>query len=268
MKIQQGKAELDIELSDMHTDKRLSYWDASIKKYVPVEHSCLPNTHFLICIAGRCGSGKSTTLVSWLVSRSPTSRIYRGCYDQVIFICNKTSLSSMKNSPFGEIPEEQIFADFNSETLSKVWAMVVENKENDKDTLIVIDDQCSRTRQFEAQFNNICLVHRHYRCSIIWCVQDLKSMVSPTLRNNMSGILLFRNENKIREKVVHEEYLSFLTAKEFAQFSKFIWRNHGDTLYIDTKSHPMKLYRNYKLLNITGYDSELTDDITDVQDPF
>ena len=55
MKIQQGKQELDIELSEMHTDKRLTYWNASTKKYVPVEHSCLPISHFLICIAGRYG---------------------------------------------------------------------------------------------------------------------------------------------------------------------------------------------------------------------
>ena len=43
MKIHQGKPELDIELSEMHTDKRLTYWDAATKKYVPVKHSCLPN---------------------------------------------------------------------------------------------------------------------------------------------------------------------------------------------------------------------------------
>ncbi len=265
MKIQAGKQEVEIELNKMNTDQRLTYWDATQKKYLPVTHSCLPTSHFLIGIIGRCGSGKSTTLVSWLTSSNKNSRVYRSAFDNIHFICNKTSLSSFADSPFGEIPDEQIHAEFNAETLAKVWEIVVDNKENDLDTLLVIDDQVSRTRNFEAQFNNIALVHRHYRCSIIWCLQDLR-MANPILRNNMSGILLFRNENKIREKLIHEEYLSFLTQKEFAKFSKYVWRNHGDTLYIDTKAHPMKLYRNYKLLNITGYESELPAEEADHED--
>lgn len=260
MKINEGNQDLEIELADMHTDKTLTYWDAKKKEYVKVTHNCLPKSHFLLAIAGRCGSGKSTVLTSLLTSRGEKTRVYRGCFDFVYFICNRTSLSSMKNSPFGEIPEDQCFEDFTKETLTEVWNRVQENKENDKDSLIVIDDQVSRTRQFESQFHNICLVFRHFRCSIIWCVQDIK-MISPVLRNNLSGLILFRNENKEREKIVHQEYLSYLNPREWALFAKYVWRNHGDTLYIDMKSHPMKLYRNYKLLDISGYESEVTDDM-------
>ncbi len=265
MKIHQGKQEIDIELSEMHTDKTLTYWDASTKKYVPVTHSCLPTSHFLLAIIGRTGSGKSTTLNSIVGSRGEKSRVYRGAFNSIFLICNKTSLSSMKDSEFSKIPEDQCYEDFTQETLTDVWNKVKENKQNNNDSLIIIDDQVSRTRQFEAQFHNICLVHRHFSCSIILCLQCIK-FLSPVLRNNVSGLIVFRNENRIREKIIHEEYLSFLNPKEWAQFSKFIWRNHGDTLYINTKSHPMKLYRNYKLLDITGYESELTDDIIDVQD--
>ena len=48
MKIHQGKQEIHIELSEMHTDQRLTYWDAATKRYVPVEHTCLPTSHFLL----------------------------------------------------------------------------------------------------------------------------------------------------------------------------------------------------------------------------
>lgn len=257
MKIEEGEKQLDIELCEMKTDKTFTYWDSKSKSYVKADHiKVLPKSHFLLAVIGRAGSGKSSSVCSWFSSRGKNSRVYRGCFDRIYFICNSTSMSSMKNSPWKDIPEEQMWQDFNQESLEEVFECIRENSANNMDSCIIIDDCVNKTRTCEAEFANMCLVHRHFKFSVVLCLQDAK-MLSPQLRNNFSGVLLFRNENKIREKIIRDEWLSFLTQEEFSKFCKYVWRNHGDSLYVSLRDHPIKLYRNFKLLSITGYESEV-----------
>lgn len=254
MKITSGEKHIDVEVQQMNTDNRFSFWNG--KTYEKVSHKALPTSSFLLGIAGRTASGKSTILASLLTASGKKSRIYRGVFNEILFIMNPQNMSSMSNNPYGEIPEENIYPNFDLPTLETIWERIKTNKENELETLLVVDDQISATRTHESFFHNMLLQHRHWSFSAIICVQDAK-MLSPTLRSNMSGIILFRNENKIRLKILHEEYLSYLTNAEFQKVNQYIFRNHGDTLYIDLKSFPMTLYRNFQKLEITGYDSEI-----------
>ena len=100
------------------------------------------------------------------------------------------------------------------------------------------------------------MVHRHFSCSILVSIQDGK-FLGPVLRSNLSGIIFFRNENKIREAFIREEYLSFLNVKEFQILMKRIFQKFGDTMYLNNRAHPIKIYRNFSELTITGYESEI-----------
>ena len=253
MKITSGTADIDIELQDLNVDKTFTYWDG--KKYAKVSHTVLPRSSFLLGICGRAGCGKSTLISSILCSSSKNSRVYRGVFSHIYFIMKKQNMSSFKNSPFGEIDDSQIYPNFDLETLNEIWELVKQNKLNNENSLLVVDDQISGTRSHENFFHDMCLQHRHYNFSAIIGYQDQK-FLSPILRNNLSGLVIFRNENKKRLEILHNEFLSHLNVSEFQKLMSYIFDKHGNTLYIDLKSHPMKLYKNFSLLNITGYDSE------------
>lgn len=254
MEISSGKKNIDVEVNKMNTDNRFSFWNG--KQYEKVTHSVLPQTSFLLGICGRTASGKSTILSSLLTATGKASRIYRGCFDEILFIMNPQNMSSMANNPYSEIPDENIYPIFDLNTLESIWERIKENKQNDLETLLVVDDQINATRSHESFFHNMLLQHRHWDFSAIIAYQDQK-FLSPVLRNNMSGLIIFRNENRKRLEILHHEFLSYLNTDEFMKVNNYIFRNHGDTLYIDLKSHPMKLYRNFQLLTIKGYASEI-----------
>ena len=145
MLFKEGRKRLDIELPKMNIDNRFTVYDKKQKKYVVADYIAktgLPDKHFNLALCGSMGSGKTSTMVSLLVSKKPESKVYRGVFDKIILCCDYTSLRSIKGDPFKDIPDEQIFPEFNMTFLQQFEAIVQESSEEGKDCLLIIDDAC------------------------------------------------------------------------------------------------------------------------------
>jgi len=254
----EGNQEMELEIPKMRTDKTFTRWSPKDKKYIPVTHTVLPTSSFLLAICGKSGSGKSSFINSIFTARSGKARCYRGVFDTLLFIMNRVNMNSMIDSDFKDIPEENFYPEFDEATLQDIWKRVKKNKEEGLSTCLIIDDQINKTRTIEADFHHMCLQHRHWELSIVISIQDGK-FLSPVLRNNLSSIVFFKNPNKQRELFLKDEYMSHLNNVEFQKVMKAIFQNFGDTLIINNRAHPPKFYRNFKELTITGYESEALD---------
>ena len=203
---------------------------------------------------GGCGSGKTSLLVSLLTSKK--SKCYRGCFDKILFCASETSIRSIGGDPFKSIPSDQFYDEFNLDFINEVKAITEHESAEERDSLIIVDDACQRLRS-DKRLNDTLLnelnVRRHKLANWIFLCQDIMQL-NPPMRSTMDGLIIFKCPNDKRELVIKDEYLS-MSMEEFREFCSFVWRKHGDCLYVKLK-RPIEFYRNFKLIEITKDDQE------------
>ena len=258
MIIKEGKQQLELDLPQMKTDQTFTCWNPKLKKYEKaywIEKTGLSPHHFLYAIVGSPGMGKTSILTSLICAKGEKSRLYRGCFDTIYFCCSETSLRSITGDPFGSIDSSQFYDEFNEEFLCEMRIKVEENSENNKDTLIVIDDACNRLKSMTNEFCNLLLVHRHLRFSLI-ILNQCPIQIPLTIRGCLSGVFLFKMSNKKRSDLIHEEYMSQLTKEEYRKLEKWVYRKKGDLLFINFKEIPYRYWRNFKELTFENLTNE------------
>jgi Cdc6-like AAA superfamily ATPase len=250
----EGPEKLTLDLPTMHTDKCLTVYDSKTKRNIDaswLKGGVLPSCHHSIALVGAPGSGKTSIMVSLVTSMKKNSRVYSGCYDHVIICANDTSIRSIADDPFKNIPTDQRHPEFNDAFLDYFEELVKTTSANDKDVLCIIDDACSRLRsnkRLHDRFLNLMLVRRHLKFSVMILCQDILQL-SPAIRNALNGIVLFRQINNTRMNLIREEYLD-MSVEKYREFIKFAFQNPHDFLYISFKTTPPTFYRNFKKIII------------------
>lgn len=255
MEFKLGKKLLDIDLPKLNIDKRFTIYDKKTKRYIPADYiqkRGLPDHHFNLALCGSPGSGKTSTMVSLVTSNKPTSKVYRGCFDKIILCCDYTSLRSIKGDPFSDIPENQIFTQFDMNFINSFAELVTEFSGERMDTLLIIDDACMRLRSSKClhdAYLNLLLTHRHLKFSTMTLVQDIMQLSLP-LRNAMNGLILWKQINNKRQELIREEYLN-MSIEDYRKFIEFVYQKPHDCLYIKL-SRPPEFYKNFTPIETNG----------------
>lgn len=191
----------------------------------------LPNYNgFLWIISGASGSGKTTLLTSIMSQKSKKGRpkkSYRECFNNIL-ICSPTlgNGKSLKNDPFADLPEEQVWKEFNHETMDEIMDIIEENNDEDENTVLILDDIGAMLRKdakAEKKLVSLCQNRRHVKCSIFILVQKFKDL--PTgLRNNASHFITFRPKNNMEIESIMEEMTPF-KKKDWQQIMSYIFDN-------------------------------------------
>lgn len=226
--------------------------------------------NFSILVVGPPNSGKTSFIIDQLTRPKrgdiPEGILYKK-FNQV-FIMSPSLNTIDKNL---NIPEEQIFNEYNPEILEKIildqqkdFAEVTEinklidiqNKEDKtevehepyNEVLLVIDDfQTEISKDKTKFFSKILMNRRHLRISLIVLVQVFRKL-SPTYRKSFSNTIFFKNNNRQELAVIQNELTSF-TNQEFKQLIDCALVEPHDFLIFSNNSN--KIYRNLNPLEIT-----------------
>lgn len=98
----------------------------------------------------------------------------------------------------------------------------------DEHFLIVIDDNTGNKALHGgriSQFGNLCAISRHWNCSII-CIAHQGKSVSPTFRNNVTGLIAFPAIESTEIKFICDEFGNPLVYSPslFRAMLDYVWR--------------------------------------------
>ena len=138
------------------------------------------------------------------------------------------------------IPEENIFSEYDDDKMNTLLDFLkddflgqVENKKKPEHSLIIFDDvgfsNALRTTNGSA-LDRLVSNMRHYLVSCMFLVQKY-SMLSTTIRENLTGLILFECSNKQLD-LIYEDH-GDMPKKEFVEMFREATKNKHDFLVIN-----------------------------------
>jgi GTPase SAR1 family protein len=246
--------ELNVSKIAMHCDKCITD-----SKGRSVAAPLMSTSHFYI-ISGASGSGKSNLIVNLLKSTKTTKdkkhkKSYRNMFDTVILV--SPSASTIKDSPLENISDDQKFNSLNEDVFDIVDSVTEDGIEDDKHTLLILDDVSSqlRLKENEKQLTQLVKNRRHLNLSI-WVIGHRVIDLSPALRSNANLIFLFKPKTNKEIETIQSEYM-MMPKKEADELMRAAYKDRYDFLLIDTSlrtGSEFLFYRNYNQLKFDEKD--------------
>lgn len=179
--------------------------DNKLLKY-PACEANFANNFFLI-IVGAQGSGKTSTVISLL--KSCWNRVFEDAF-LIMPSISRASIAEEDNV-FKQLPEDNVFDDFDEEAMSQIEEKTKENSLNGEHSLLIVDDFGSTFSNEKLEQNKIlrrmCIKTRHHKCSVVLLLQNLYQLPKK-LREVSSSILFFNLGKSMNEKLIRE-YLPY-----------------------------------------------------------
>ena len=198
-------SELNIQKIAMNCDKCITD-----SKGRSIAAPLMSSSHFYI-ISGASGSGKSNLIVNLLKSTKTTKdkkhkKSYRNMFDNIILV--SPSASTIKDSPLENISDDQKFNSLNEDVFDMVDSVTEDGVEDDKHTLLILDDVSSqlRLKENEKLLTQLVKNRRHLNLSI-WVVGHKVTDLSPALRSNANLIFLFKPKTTREIETIQSEYM-------------------------------------------------------------
>lgn len=197
-----------------------------------------PNSSFFLTIIGKPASGKTNLLVNMLTNKN----IYKRVFDKVLLVMPKTSIKSLKNNIFEDLPENQQFNELSPEVFEAIkhfraeFDEVDENakkKPRSKNMLLILDDITAQLKEKENQklLIELSTNRRHLKLSIILISQYLRA-IPRCVRSQITTLVYFKPANEMDNNIVRDEYIN-LPKETFYNLMRFVFQNQHDFLFID-----------------------------------
>jgi hypothetical protein len=165
----------------------------------------------------------------------------------------------MKKDKFATIPEDQIYRELTLEGLTELETSLYKNREDDKNSLVILDDvgsQLRRNAKAEKKLTQMLQNRRHAFTSYITLLQKFKD--APTgYRSNLSHSIFFRPKNRIESEAISSELMPF-AAKKNQQILDYVFENENTKypfLMID-----MSLKNSNRYLFFNGFNPLVLED--------
>ena len=187
--------------------------------------------NFFMLICGRPGSGKTTLLLNLVCKRG---KMYNKKFD-TIFVFSP-SLLTMKDDPFGELPEEQVFTELTEENLQGTLEQI---KDSGEKVLYILDDvsnDMKKSAGIQTQLTKMLMNRRHLAgaggsCSFIITSQVYNKIPAP-IRKTASQVIIYHTKNKKELDTIFDE-LILIPKKDFYEILKYCFDKKHHFLYID-----------------------------------
>lgn len=209
-----------------------------------------PNHSFFMTILGPPKSGKTNLLINMITNK----KIYKKVFDKIILVMPTTSMKSIKNNIFSDLPTDQHFNELSPDVFIKIKSVRDEfdrleelekekkKKPKTRRMLVIFDDVLSQLKDPENYNLLVSLAtrYRHLRVSVILLAQYLRNIPKP-MRSQISHLVAFKMPNELDKKILREEYIG-LKLNEFIKLVNFVYENPHDFLFIDLYNN--KFYKN------------------------
>ena len=247
MEIKEYKSDLTVKNSANNLDKQL---DPNLSKELPNYNG------FCWVIVGSSGSGKTTLLYSLMKGKKKKNirHGYNKVFDKIYVVSPTIGNNSIKNDPFSNLPEDQIFRELTMDGLEEIQKNLEENRDEDLNSILILDDvgsELKKSKAIEKKLISIIQNRRHLYTSIFILLQKFRD--SPTgIRNNMSHFISFRPKNMVERDSIINELFNF-NKEESNKLMEYVFDDKHDFLYVDLSlknSGQYMFYKNFNLLEI------------------
>ena len=202
----------------------------------------LPNTCFRMMIVGAPGSGKTSLATSLLLKGGAYYRVF----DRIWVIQPSNSRASYAKDPWKN--HRRVFDELTVEVLEQVLREAKDLAEDDKHSLLFIDDQAFqlKDKKIERLLREIYFNARHLHLSSIIVSQTLRQ-IPVNLRKTASHLLTFIPANRIEAKIIAEEFL-FLDPRSAATLFEQVFTQRFDHMLVDTAQR--RVFANWDEIEI------------------
>ena len=203
--------------------------------------------NFFMLISGKPASGK-TSLILNLVCKS--NKVYNKKFDRIYVF--SPSLITLKDDPFGDLPDEQLFGELTANDLEKVLADI---KDTGEKILFIMDDVVNDMKKAGVLtvLNKMLMNRRHLAgsggsCSFIITTQ-IYNKVPITLRKTATQVILYSTKNKKEIDTIFDE-LILIPKDDYYQILKYCFDKKHNFIYIDiNKSHDKMFHKCFNELS-------------------
>lgn len=175
-------SEPKVNLPKIPIDKKLH------KKLDKIELTKCLNHGFCLMGIGVPGSGKTSTIASWLESKE----LFNKVFDKIYLFMPENSFETMSKSVLAHIPEEQVYHELNNSNIGQVMEELRENSKEKLNSLVIFDDvqEYLKDNKIRKELGTMNANRRHLRTSIYFAVQYYKKVPKNT-RAIASHLLCF-----------------------------------------------------------------------------
>ncbi len=212
----------------------------------------LPQTlNFFMLIAGKPGSGK-TSLILNLIAKN--NKLYNKKFDKIYIF--SPSLTTIANSPFDDIPEDQIYNELSVDTLQTAQQSIMNTGEK---VLFILDDVVNdmKLKGVQVELTKMLMNRRHLAgsggsASFIITTQVYNKIPAP-IRKTATQIVIYSTKNKKELDTIFDE-LILIPQKDFYEILKFCFDKKHHFLFIDVNKQFNKMF--HKNFNQLSFDTE------------
>ena len=203
--------------------------------------------NFFMLICGKPASGK-TSLILNLVCKS--NKVYNKKFDRIFVF--SPSLITLKDDPFGELPDEQLHSEITAELLENALELI---KDTGEKVLFIMDDVVNDMKKNGVLtiLNKMLMNRRHLAgaggsCSFIITTQ-VYNKIPITIRKTATQIILYQTKNKKEIETIFDE-LILIPKQDFYQILKYCFNDRYNFIYIDiNKPHDKMFHKCFNELS-------------------
>ena len=208
--------------------------------------------NFFMLVCGRPGSGKTSLILNLICKRG---KMYNKKFDKVFVF--SPSLMTMKDEPFGELPEEQVHTDLTLENFQTALDSIANTGEK---ILFILDDvvnDMKKTMAIQTLLSKALMNRRHLAgaggsTSFIITTQVYNKIPAP-IRKTASHIILYHTRNKKEIETIYDE-LIVLPKEDFFEILKYCFDKRHNFIYIDINKSYDKMF--HKCFNQLEFNSQ------------
>ena len=200
----------------------------------------LPQTlNFFMLIAGKPASGK-TSLILNLVAKN--NKCYNKKFDKIYIF--SPSLTTIRDSPFDDLPEDQVYNELTEEDLINVQEEI---KDTGEHILFILDDVVNdmKIKGVQLQLTKMLMNRRHLAGSggstaFILTTQVYNKIPAP-IRKTATQVVLYSTKNKTEINTIFDE-LILIPKDDFFSILKFCFDKPHNFIYIDVNKPHDKMF--------------------------
>ena len=210
------------------------------------------------------GASQRSGKTNWIINALGRDKLYGKDFKPENIYIFSPSLNSNKWQRFIEaksVPEENLFSTLNEDELEVLYEDVedeyndaIQNKKTPQNKIVVMDDLgfggSLRGKSKFGILDKMVMNGRHFMLSSAFLVQSYKQL-SPDVRGNLSGLVVFNLSTRELESIVHEHnylenskaFMKMFRNTTKKKFSNFIinYSNDPEALYMDRNFIPVKM---------------------------
>lgn len=212
----------------------------------------LLNCYGFTCFVGKPGQGKTSLSIALMTQKKP--RIYRKTHHCMLIMMPTNSINSMKNNPFKVLPPENFYNELNDETITSVYNRIVDNRRNNKKTILYIDDctaDLKHSRYVEHKLKEIVYNRRHNMCNIIITSQSYVNLPLD-IRKTLTSVFMFKPSKKEMELLFSELIES--SKDKFMDIMRFAFNKSHNFLFVNITTQ--RMFCNWDEIILSNDDEE------------